>query len=664
MIIKSLRMKNFRQFKGETKVFFSCDQEKNVTIILGDNTFGKTTLLQAFNWCFYGKAIFNQNSDFLLNYEVEIEMKNDDEQSVEVEIVVNHNSIEYIITRTQRYRCTNNKVRAASSSDVKVSYKEKDGQTEPVKAVQVKNVINNILPEELSTYFFFDTERVSSISTRKDVAEAVKGLLGLTALDNAAKHLGEKSKKATVIGKLYATLDTEGDTRAQKALEEIHRLEENRKDNEEKLEECNSQIEDYEKRKEQLEHILSENRTTSQLQKQMKDRERLIENEKKTLSNKYNSYFREFNQGSLYFFAQPLMRKASEYLHKAKIDDKGVKDLTKNVILELINRGKCLCGQDIVEGNEAYNHLLEEMRFVPPESIGNSVRHYRENIESFSNFSLNTYSNLEEKYNDILRCKERIAEWEDEIFEIGEQIKGKENMANYELELSDAKKALRDLQSKKDRLNNNKGSISNEIARWKRIYEQTAGASEKNKETLMLLGYGEKLRDWFIESYKSKEKIIHDMLEDEVNNIFGKMYHGRRRVSINSNYEVKLIATVADTKMDTGESEGSNRVKNFAFIAGLVSLAKKRIISDNNDVDLSSEPYPLVMDAPFSNADETHTMNISKILPEVAEQVIMFVMQKDWNYAEKVMKDKVGKSYRLSKVSETYTELKQEADYV
>ena len=31
------------------------------------------------------------------------------------------------------------------------------------------------------------------------------------------------------------------------------------------------------------------------------------------------------------------------------------------------------------------------------------------------------------------------------------------------------------------------------------------------------------------------------------------------------------------------------------------------------------------MDAPFSNADETHTANISKVLPEIAEQVIMFV---------------------------------------
>ena len=37
MLIKTLRMENFRQFRGTTKVDFSCDPEKNVTIILGDN---------------------------------------------------------------------------------------------------------------------------------------------------------------------------------------------------------------------------------------------------------------------------------------------------------------------------------------------------------------------------------------------------------------------------------------------------------------------------------------------------------------------------------------------------------------------------------------------------------------------------------------------------
>ena len=65
MLIKSLKMQNFRQFKGITEVDFPATPEQNVTIILGDNTFGKTTLLQAFNWCFYETVNFEENPDCL-----------------------------------------------------------------------------------------------------------------------------------------------------------------------------------------------------------------------------------------------------------------------------------------------------------------------------------------------------------------------------------------------------------------------------------------------------------------------------------------------------------------------------------------------------------------------------------------------------------------------
>ena len=110
MLIKTLRMENFRQFRGTTKVDFSCDPEKNVTIILGDNTFGKTTLLQAFNWCFYGKVNFDQRPDFLLNYELAEEMRYGVQQIVEVEITYYYaDSTLYMRQwKCERGKCSNN----------------------------------------------------------------------------------------------------------------------------------------------------------------------------------------------------------------------------------------------------------------------------------------------------------------------------------------------------------------------------------------------------------------------------------------------------------------------------------------------------------------------------------------------------------------------------
>lgn len=659
MLIKTLRMENFRQFRGSTKVSFSCDPEKNVTIILGDNTFGKTTLLQAFNWCFYGKANFDQRPDFLLNYELSAEMRNSEQQVVEVEITVLHDGTEYVITRTQNYSCVNGNVRGASVPTVKVSYKQEDGQTEAVKAMQVHNVINNILPEDLSSYFFFDTERVSSISTRRDVAEAVKGLLGLSIMDNAIKHLGDRAKRTTVIGKLYGSMDLDGDARAQEALNRVQTAEAKRSAIAEQLEECSAQINQYDARKEQLDTLLRNNQTTTVLQKKKEEIERRISNERKALSSTTVEYIREFNAGSLAFFAQPLISTASAFLKEVKVDDKGVRDLTKPTILELLNRGRCICGQEIHEGNDAYQHLMTELSYVPPESIGNTVRHYREKLNNFSRPAERTYSSLDERYKAILRSKNRIQEWGDELLTISDQIFGKENMSKYETELSDIRKRLRDLHAKKDNLNRNDGAQKSDIDKYKQIYDSLTAVSGKNRQAMELIAYAEEIKGWLEKTYKEKEHTIREDLEIKVNEIFERMYHGHRRVAINAKYHVELLTTVSDQEIAAGESEGSNRVKNFAFIAGLVALAKSKIITDSseNGINLSSEPYPLVMDAPFSNADETHTANISKVLPEIAEQVIMFVMQKDWNYAEPVMNDRVGQRYHLNKISETFTKL-------
>ena len=47
MRFRKIKLHNFMRYKGDNELNFSCNPEKNVTIILGDNTFGKTTIAQA-----------------------------------------------------------------------------------------------------------------------------------------------------------------------------------------------------------------------------------------------------------------------------------------------------------------------------------------------------------------------------------------------------------------------------------------------------------------------------------------------------------------------------------------------------------------------------------------------------------------------------------------
>ena len=47
MLLRTLKLKDFRQFKGEQTISFATDPVKNVTVIMGENGSGKTTLAQA-----------------------------------------------------------------------------------------------------------------------------------------------------------------------------------------------------------------------------------------------------------------------------------------------------------------------------------------------------------------------------------------------------------------------------------------------------------------------------------------------------------------------------------------------------------------------------------------------------------------------------------------
>ncbi len=248
---------------------------------------------------------------------------------------------------------------------------------------------------------------------------------------------------------------------------------------------------------------------------------------------------------------------------------------------------------------------------------------------------------------------------EDDISSIEKSIYGKENMSSYEEDMNNIKANIKRMIDKKERCNREIGACENAIDSAQKVYDGLVAASDRNRRLIIYLAYAEKICNWIDESYAEKEQEMRSRLQENVNDIFSKMYHGERRVQIDSQYHVTLFAQLNGKEVITGESEGLKRVKNFAFIAGLVDLAKAKASMGKNNkaIEWENEAYPLVMDAPFSNADETHIKNISKVLPEIANQVIMFVMEKDWQYAETVMNAHVGKYCTLKKLSESHTEI-------
>ena len=103
MIIKELKMCNFRQYVGEQLIEFSTDPDKNVTVLIGINTSGKTTIIRAFEWCLYGKNGFDDQ--VLLNSEVRSNMNVGDTQETWVSVAFSFNDRVYTLKRKFKYIC-------------------------------------------------------------------------------------------------------------------------------------------------------------------------------------------------------------------------------------------------------------------------------------------------------------------------------------------------------------------------------------------------------------------------------------------------------------------------------------------------------------------------------------------------------------------------------
>ena len=141
--------------------------------------------------------------------------------------------------------------------------------------------------------------------------------------------------------------------------------------------------------------------------------------------------------------------------------------------------------------------------------------------------------------------------------------------------------------------------------------------------------------------------------------VFTDMYTGNRKIVINDNFQVSTKLE-NDSKVDT--SKGLETVINFSFVAGLMKLIKERVLLNDDEFmqDKTDDVYPLVMDAPFSNTDKQHITNICLNLPKYCNQIIIVVMEKDYNMACDQIISKVGKKYVINKISETKSQIEEE----
>ena len=466
MLLRSIKLVNFRQFLNEEIAFASGKDGKNVTIILGENGTGKTTFAQAFFWCLYGETEFSDK--MILNRLVANKLLSGQSAKVSVELVLQHGENTYTITREQTYTKDGSGNIKGANTVFDILRRDKTGNTTAIKPTLRETEIKSILPKELSKYFFFDGERIErmskDISMHKkatDFADAVRSLLGLKGMEQAIQHLNPGSK-TSVIGQYEASYDASSNTRIAELTRTIEECNEKIEKLNARINELDRQIELAQTRKAQKTEELKQYEDGEKWQSQKEKLEKRIAAAKQAQSNMVKAICLDFSGNIGSFLSLWMTQKAMQMLQNRDFTGKDIPHMHGDTIEYLLHQKVCICGTHLTEGSVPYEKVKSLIDYLPPKSLSANISDFKK--AAVRRVSGAQQTNLLDQVTEHLGV---ISQQEDEIINLsedlhaveqklsGDDVRAKVRAINAEIQQCD--KAIRSSQEERDKCISDRG---------------------------------------------------------------------------------------------------------------------------------------------------------------------------------------------------------------
>jgi DNA sulfur modification protein DndD len=139
-------------------------------------------------------------------------------------------------------------------------------------------------------------------------------------------------------------------------------------------------------------------------------------------------------------------------------------------------------------------------------------------------------------------------------------------------------------------------------------------------------------------------------VQDEATKIFKRLtsepdYAGLR---INTKYYLQIVDK--SDRIIQRRSAGAEQIVAMSLIGALIQCSVKEA--------------PVIMDTPLGRLDSTHRKNIMKWIPEMAEQVMLFVTSTEFSNTtdRPLLGSAIGREYWLKRISPSRTEVRKTAD--
>ena len=259
---------------------------------------------------------------------------------------------------------------------------------------------------------------------------------------------------------------------------------------------------------------------------------------------------------------------------------------------------------------------------------------------------------ISQQTDDIENYEGRLADVEAHLN--GEDVESIVRAIN--LEIQTCVSTIRKCKTERDNIILEKGALEHKWKYAESQRSQLALLDDKNRRIEIYKAYAEQVYNELFAFYKKSESATRDKLQKTINEIFKQIYEGGLSLTIDEQYHISVYANDYAGDVETSTAQSISVI--FAFIAGIIKLAREnRNATDEDAKLLTSEPYPLVMDAPLSSFDKRRIKTVCNALPEVAEQVVVFIKDTDGDLAEQYMGDRIGSKHRFDKLNEFETKL-------
>lgn len=658
MKLHQLVATNFMPYRETITVDFPTEDHRNVMIVLGDNMRGKTSLMNALRWGFYGRAMGRHSRPISLQDIVNKDGARIDDWHVEVFLKFDANGHDYELRRTADRRP--HVATPSRPEDFIVStHLSKDGIV--IAGDQVEAEINLVAPEQVARFFLFDGELlgeyeellIEGSEQGRQIKEAIEQVLGVPALTNGRVELGAMLKSATKkqsqemahiaglersaenMAKLTARLDSQD--------ADLGKLQE-------KLTQTRSERSVLEDELEQAATVLALKATLDGAKEAASGADAMLKRKRGERHALLSLAWKDMLDSKLEV-KRSLLRQQQAKSTEALRTRLKLEERIKSIRKLLDTRACPTCKQPFPDQDRAalgaqLGQIEVELTNLEEHASGvDSVASELAILDEIK--GVRARDRLIDIDKDIRVAEVALQKAENDIERTEEKIAGHDTA-----ELSRKRVLQQEKLKEEGRLTESIKTVERDITKTneelavaRKSIEGLAGA--RSKRSTVKVGVIGEIEACFAASVERLRDKLREQVQTLASQSFKEMTTQKsyRKLEINNNYGLSIIDSTG--RPVSIRSAGAEQVVALSLIDGLNRTG--RAIG------------PVVMDTPFGRLDPKHRDNILKYLPTVTSQFVLLVhggeIRPDTDLAS--IKSRIGAAYTITEVSETQSKIER-----